>query len=35
MEYQEKLDKNEEADFLKDWEVIYGGDNYKMAADYM
>ena len=35
MEYQEKLDKNEEADFLKDWEVIYGGDNYKVAADYI
>jgi len=35
MEYQEKLDKNEEADFLKDWEVIYGGDNYKVVADYI
>ncbi|MFW6377684.1 MAG: hypothetical protein ACOCZ5_03460 [bacterium] len=35
MEYLEKVDKNEEAAFLKDWEVIYAADNYKVVADYL
>ncbi len=36
MEYLEKMKQgNEEGEFLKDWEVIYGGDNYKVIADYL
>ncbi|MTI59916.1 MAG: hypothetical protein FH762_08015, partial [Firmicutes bacterium] len=36
MEYLEKIDTdNKEGDFLQDWEVIYGGDNYQVVADYI
>ena len=36
MEYLEKSKEgNEEGDFLKEWEVIYAGDNYKVVADYL
>ncbi|WP_125988076.1 hypothetical protein [Halocella sp. SP3-1] len=36
MEYLEKIGTdNKEGDFLKDWEVIYGGDNYQVVADYI
>ncbi|MFW6287592.1 MAG: hypothetical protein ACOC2J_02460 [bacterium] len=31
MEYMEK----DEGKFLKDWEVIYGADNYKLCKDYV
>ena len=34
MEYLEKLDEgNNEGDFLKDWELIYGGDKYKILEE--
>jgi hypothetical protein len=33
MEYLEKMGAgNKEGEFLKDWEVIYGGDNYKLTV---
>ncbi|MTI58844.1 MAG: hypothetical protein FH762_02440, partial [Firmicutes bacterium] len=36
MEYFEKIGTdNKEGDFLQDWEVIYGGDNYQVVADYI
>ncbi|MTI59918.1 MAG: hypothetical protein FH762_08025 [Firmicutes bacterium] len=36
MEYLEKIGTdNKEGDFLQDWEVIYGGDNYQVVADYI
>ncbi len=36
MNYLEECDKgSKEGDFLKDWEVIYGADNYKVAEDYV
>ena len=35
MEYLEKKEAgNEEGSFLEDWEVIYGGDNYKVLDDF-
>lgn len=36
MNYLEECDKNSnEGNFLKDWEVVYGADNYKVVADYL
>ncbi|MBM7556401.1 hypothetical protein [Halanaerobacter jeridensis] len=35
MEYSEHTKEGEEGDFLKDWEVIYGGDKYKIVEDYL
>ena len=32
MEYMEHI--NGEGSFLKNWEVIYGGDNYKVLEDF-
>ena len=36
MEYLEKEKQgNEEGSFLKEWEVVYGADNYKVVEDYI
>ena len=36
MNYLEECDKNsKEGNFLKEWEVIYGGDSYKVVVDYL
>jgi len=36
MEYLEKLDTgNSEGDFLKEWEVVFGADKYKIMEDYL
>ncbi|MGM0502882.1 MAG: LysM peptidoglycan-binding domain-containing protein, partial [Bacillota bacterium] len=36
MEYLEKEKQdNEEGSFLKEWEVVYGADNYKVVKDYI
>ena len=36
MEYLEKLEAgNNEGAFLRDWEVIYGGDKYKILEEYL
>ena len=36
MNYLEECDKNsKEGNFLKEWEVVYAGDNYKIYADYI
>jgi hypothetical protein len=37
MEYLEKWEdeKNSEGKFIEDWEVIYGGDNYKIVSEFL
>ena len=35
MEYLEHSDDGEEGEFLKDWEVIYGGDKYQILKEYL
>ncbi|OCL25316.1 hypothetical protein U472_13240 [Orenia metallireducens] len=37
MEYLEKWEdeKNSEGKFIEDWEVVYGGDNYKIVSEFL
>jgi hypothetical protein len=37
MEYLEKWQESQlkEASFIQDWEVIYGGDNYKVVTEFL
>ena len=35
MEYLEHTGEDEEGEFLTEWQVIYGADNYKVVEDYL
>jgi len=35
MEYLEKSAEGEEGEFIKNWEVVYAADNYKLVKDYI